>query len=59
MRFTKMHGAGNDFVVLDGIRGTLPPLEPIAARIGELFRSRFGNGSAYPVRASEGARIVS
>ena len=33
--FTKMHGAGNDFVVLDGIRNELPPLEPIAARIAD------------------------
>ena len=31
--FTKMHGAGNDFVVLDGIRDALPKLEPIAAAI--------------------------
>ena len=27
--FTKMHGAGNDFVVLDGIRTELPPLAPL------------------------------
>ena len=33
LRFTKMHGAGNDFVVLDGIRDALPKLEPIAAAI--------------------------
>ena len=33
--FTKMHGAGNDFVVLDGIRGALPPLEPLARRLGD------------------------
>jgi diaminopimelate epimerase len=33
LEFTKMHGAGNDFVVLDGIRDTLPPLEPLAARL--------------------------
>jgi diaminopimelate epimerase len=26
-----MHGAGNDFVVLDGIRAELPPVGPIAA----------------------------
>ena len=31
--FTKMHGAGNDFVVLDGIRQELPPIGPIAARL--------------------------
>ena len=35
LRFTKMHGAGNDFVVLDGLRDELPPLEPIAAFIGD------------------------
>ena len=32
-RFTKMHGAGNDFVVLDGVRDALPPIEPLAARL--------------------------
>jgi diaminopimelate epimerase len=31
--FTKMHGAGNDFVVLDGVRDALPPIEPLAARL--------------------------
>jgi diaminopimelate epimerase len=31
--FTKMHGAGNDFVVLDGVRGALPPIGPLAARL--------------------------
>ncbi|HEY5658149.1 MAG TPA: diaminopimelate epimerase [Myxococcota bacterium] len=30
LAFTKMHGAGNDFIVLDGIRDELPPLEPLA-----------------------------
>ncbi len=33
LRFTKMHGAGNDFVVLDGLRDELPQLEGIAAEI--------------------------
>ena len=33
LEFTKMHGAGNDFVVLDGVRHELPALEPLAARI--------------------------
>jgi diaminopimelate epimerase len=33
LEFTKMHGAGNDFVVLDGIRDALPPIEPLAARL--------------------------
>ena len=32
-RFTKMHGAGNDYVVLDGIREELPPIPPLAARL--------------------------
>ena len=27
--FTKMHGAGNDFVVLDGVSGELPRLESL------------------------------
>jgi diaminopimelate epimerase len=31
--FTKMHGAGNDFVVLDGVSAELPALEPLAARL--------------------------
>jgi len=33
LEFTKMHGAGNDFVVLDGLAGELPPLEPLAAQL--------------------------
>jgi diaminopimelate epimerase len=33
--FVKMHGAGNDFVVLDGIRCELPPLEPLARRLAD------------------------
>jgi diaminopimelate epimerase len=41
LAFTKMHGAGNDFVVLDGIRESLPPLEPLARR---LLDRRFGIG---------------
>jgi len=39
--FTKMHGAGNDFVVLDGLQGELPPLEALAAR---LLDRNFGIG---------------
>jgi diaminopimelate epimerase len=30
-----MHGAGNDFVVLDGLRSELPPLEPLARRLAD------------------------
>jgi diaminopimelate epimerase len=33
LAFTKMHGAGNDFIVLDGIRDELPPIGPIAAKL--------------------------
>ena len=33
LEFTKMHGAGNDFVVLDGTRDELPPLEGLAQRL--------------------------
>jgi diaminopimelate epimerase len=33
--FVKMHGAGNDFVVLDGLRSELPPLEPLARRLAD------------------------
>jgi len=33
LRFVKMHGAGNDYVVLDGIRDELPPIPPLAARL--------------------------
>jgi len=39
--FTKMHGAGNDFVVLDGLADELPPLPPLAAR---LLDRHFGIG---------------
>jgi diaminopimelate epimerase len=33
--FTKMHGAGNDFVLLDGIRCELPPMEAFSRRIAD------------------------
>ena len=35
LEFTKMHGAGNDFVVLDGLSAELPPLEPLARRLAD------------------------
>ncbi len=35
LEFTKMHGAGNDFVVLDGIAHDLPPLAPLARRLAD------------------------
>ncbi len=46
--FTKMHGAGNDFVVLDGLQGELPPLEPLAAR---LLDRNFGIGGDQLLKA--------
>ncbi len=39
--FTKMHGAGNDFVVLDGIRDDLPEMETFSQQIGH---RQFGIG---------------
>ncbi len=52
--FTKMHGAGNDFVVLDGIRETLPPVAPLARRLCD---RHFGIGAdqVLVVRPSERA----
>ena len=41
LRFTKMHGAGNDFVVLDGRPG-MPPLD--AKQIAKLCQRSFGIG---------------
>jgi diaminopimelate epimerase len=54
LRFTKMHGAGNDFVVLDGLRDALPPLAPIAARLCD---RHFGIGAdqLLVVRPSQAA----
>ena len=40
--FTKMHGAGNDFVVLDAIAHELPPIGPLAA---QLCDRKFGIGA--------------
>ena len=42
LRFTKMHGAGNDFVVLDATRA---PLALDAARLRRLGDRRFGVGA--------------
>ena len=42
LRFTKMQGAGNDFVVLDATRGTL---ELSAAQVRALADRRFGVGA--------------
>jgi diaminopimelate epimerase len=55
LRFTKMHGAGNDYVVLDGIRDALPPIPPLAARLCD---RHFGIGAdqllvARPSRSAD------
>ena len=42
LRFTKMHGAGNDFVVLDATRA---PLDLTAAQVQRLGDRRFGVGA--------------
>jgi diaminopimelate epimerase len=42
LRFTKMHGAGNDFIVLDG---TAAPLELTSAQAERLADRRFGIGA--------------
>ncbi len=41
LRFTKMHGAGNDFVVIDATR---EPFRPTPALLGRLADRRFGVG---------------
>jgi len=35
LEFTKMHGAGNDFVVLDALAHEIPPLDGLAERIAD------------------------
>jgi len=52
IEFTKMHGAGNDFVVLDGLRDDLPPIAPLAARLCD---RHFGIGADQLLVARPGA----
>jgi len=52
IEFTKMHGAGNDFVVLDGIRDELPPIAPLAARLCD---RHFGIGADQLLVARPGS----
>jgi diaminopimelate epimerase len=42
LEFAKMHGAGNDFIVLDGLTRELPPLDRLARRLAD---RRFGIGA--------------
>ena len=50
--FTKMHGAGNDVVILDGIRDALPDIDPIASF---LLDRRFGIGGDQLLVARPGS----
>ena len=43
VNFTKMHGAGNDFVFLNGLAGSLPP--DLAAFSKQICQRRFGVGA--------------
>jgi len=54
LSFTKMHGAGNDFVVLDGVRDALPPIEPLAARLCDRHLG-IGADQLLVVRPASGA----
>jgi diaminopimelate epimerase len=49
-----MHGAGNDFVVLDGLRERLPPLAPLAKQLSDRHRG-IGFDQMLVVRPSESA----
>jgi diaminopimelate epimerase len=49
-----MHGCGNDFVVLDGIREKLPPLEPLTQRLADRNRG-IGFDQLLVVRPSRAA----
>lgn len=57
LEFTKMHGAGNDVVILDGIRGSLPEVDPIASFLLDRRRGIGGDQLlvARPARAEAGA----
>jgi len=54
LEFTKMHGAGNDFVVLDALARELPPLENLAARIADRHLG-VGCDQILVIRPSEAA----
>jgi len=54
VKFTKMHGIGNDFVVLDGLGSELPPLDAFAARFGDRHKG-IGFDQLLVLRASKAA----
>lgn len=43
VEFTKMHGIGNDFVVIDGFNAPFPPLSP--AQVAQICDRHFGIGA--------------
>lgn len=54
LEFTKMHGAGNDFVVLDALVHDVPPLDTLAERIADRHLG-VGCDQILVVRPSEAA----
>ncbi len=54
VKFTKMHGAGNDFVVLDGLGSELPPLDGFARDFSDRHRG-IGFDQLLVLRASNEA----
>jgi diaminopimelate epimerase len=54
LEFTKMHGAGNDFVVLDALTHELPPIEPLAERLADRHTG-VGCDQILVIRPSEAA----
>ena len=44
MKFTKMHGAGNDFCLFDGFHQTLPPYGPLAQAVCDRHFGVGGDG---------------
>jgi diaminopimelate epimerase len=54
LEFTKMHGAGNDFVVLDALAHELPPIEPLAERLADRHTG-VGCDQILVIRPSEAA----
>jgi len=57
LRFTKMHGAGNDFVVLDLRDGTPPPSPELASRLADRHRG-VGCDQILTIEAPRSAEAV-
>ena len=63
LSFTKMHGAGNDFVLFDGLRQTLPrDLSQLARDIAAKFNNDYGINffpQPEPLILTSAARVMS